>query len=290
MPPYKRQHYLPAGYLKNFSIDQTKCNRESWIWRFNATRVQAVPVVSQCSADYHYSRTQPEQTEAMFHKLEQRYCHCIDALKSGKNLSTQQYGDLLVTMFDLHLRNAAHLNRTGKEGIAAYNTRSRVFLNEILLGRSGSAVTREEIAVHIETHWHLRILLSSPNSIFMTSDHPSAWISLKARQTALHMVLLPLTPTYIAVAFDKRFVKIVDKLVTHDDMFTLNATQIENSVQNVYASVHLPEQELALVKKQLAGKPQESPCEVSENTWKLRLQGLSPENHFSFLRLIPPLF
>src|SRR5262245_28034290 len=101
MPPYKRQHYLPASYLKYFSADQTKCSRKSWIWRFDGHEQKLVPVESECFADYHYSRKNPAAAERGFHRFESCYCESIDSIRAGRELADVELGNLLVSMFDL---------------------------------------------------------------------------------------------------------------------------------------------------------------------------------------------
>lgn len=136
MPAYKRQHYLPVAYLKYFSIDQSACDRDSWVWRFDGRQQKRVPVESQCSSDYHYSKQDPQTAESIFSKLESRYCAALDKIRAGREPSELECGNLLICMFDFFIRNAVHQNHTGKEGIEAYQIRSRIFWNEIFLRKT----------------------------------------------------------------------------------------------------------------------------------------------------------
>lgn len=177
MPEYKKQHYLPACYLKYFSIDQGNCSRDSWIWRFDGKVPHQVPVVSQCSGDYHYSRERAAETEAMFGRMEAEYCRCVDRIKADRRLTEKEYGNLLLFMFDLNLRNNVHKNSTGKEGIAAYHIRSHTFLHQVLLCRKSGDSLKSDIIEHLRCFWTLRILtpqmvaLLSPPTIRRYGPH-----------------------------------------------------------------------------------------------------------------------
>lgn len=292
MPQYKRQHYLPSAYLKYFSADQSNCTRESSVWRFDGRTQRLVRVVSQCSEDYLYSMEKAAQTEKMFQRGEDAYCQCVDKLKTRQPLSGKDFGDLVLMMFDFHLCNAAHKNLTGKEGIDAYRLRNRIFVGKILLGREDGQITTADIADHMEKNWSVQIVSAMPNSMFITSDHPSVWTLVNTPSVEpkpdLHLVTLPLTPNCTAVAFDRRVLQIVSGQATSDDEGTLNIGQIENAERCVYASNPLTDAQMAVVQSHFARKTN-SPSEVRETTWKFPLQHLPAKHHFSFIRLNPPL-
>lgn len=292
MPQYKRQHYLPSAYLKYFSADQSNCTRESLVWRFDGQIQRLVPVVSQCLEKYLFSKDKAAQTEKMFQRGEEAYCQYVDKLRSRRPLTGKNHGDLIIMMFDFHLRNAAHKNLTGKEGIDAYNLRNRIFLGKILLGKGDGQITATDITHHIEQNWSIQIISATPNSVFITSDHPSVWTLVNTPPVEpkpdLHLVTLPLTPRYTAVAFNKRVLKIVGSQATSDDEGTLNVGQIENAEHCVYSSNPLSDAQMNVVRIHFARKTN-LPSEVSETTWKFPLQHLPAKHHFSFLRLNPPL-
>jgi hypothetical protein len=111
VPDYKRQHYLPAAYLKYFSVDQTQCNRDALVWRFDGEGQRLVPVKSQCHDDYFYSKEKAEEIEQTFGILESEYCECVDKIRAGEQLSEKQCGRLMLFMIDLFLRNDIHETR-----------------------------------------------------------------------------------------------------------------------------------------------------------------------------------
>ena len=283
---------MPASYLKYFSAEKQNCSRDSFVWRFDGRSSRLVPVQSQCSEDYFYSRTDAAKTEQMFQKTESHYCNCVDRIKTNDAVSGVDYGNLVIAMFDLHLRNRVHKNLTGKQRIDAYNLCSGIFVREILLGRKDRRATKEDMVEHIQNCWGVRILQIGGNSEFITSDHPSMWTSLKmpsdSSHARLHMVTLPLTPKHTAVAFDNRVFEIIDNSLSVNDEQTLNIGQVQNADQCVYTSGRLNDEQMEMMKIHFS-KNEPSPCEVQENSWKLALQYLPPEHHFSFMRMRPPL-
>jgi hypothetical protein len=153
MAEFKKQHYLPASYLKYFTDDATKRNRNSSVWRLDATTQRRVPVASQCHSDYFYSKTKAKEAESTFHPREEVYCKIVDEVSAGKELEVKRMGDLFLCMFDLHLRNAIHENRTKEEGFEAYGHRLNMFLFQMLISGDGKACSIEQIKQHITNNW-----------------------------------------------------------------------------------------------------------------------------------------
>src|SRR5260221_6773668 len=157
MAEYKRQHYLPAVYLKNFSTDQNNPNRRSKIWQFNGQRSILVCVQSQCFENYCYSKREAARTEKMFQELEQTYLQHLIEIRRGRPLDQKTAMMFLMLMFDLHIRNVAYENLTGLEGIHAYQGRF-LGLKSLLLTRHSDNPSDDEIITHLRRHWSLRVL------------------------------------------------------------------------------------------------------------------------------------
>src|SRR5690348_8794280 len=104
MSAYKDQHWLPTSYLKYFSVDQQKCDSKSFVRRFDGKALRYVPVRSQCSADYHYSKKEATEIEQIFQKREKLYCQIVDRIHVGQEISGGEMGDLFICMIDLYLR------------------------------------------------------------------------------------------------------------------------------------------------------------------------------------------
>jgi hypothetical protein len=287
MPAYKRQHFLPAAYLKYFSVDQTNCSRNSWIWRCGAGGQQQVRVESQCRADYHYSKKDPASTEQEFQKSETFYCICIDKIKQGQQLTDIEGGNLLVNMFDFYIRNAVHRNETGKEGIDAYRIRQNMFWNVMLVKMNG-VVSKRDIQEHIYQYWRLAFVRAKPPKVFIASDHPSAWTSINDDQPGLHLLTLPLTPALTAVAADRRLLEVIRGETTVEDCLTLNDAQIQNSVSSLYGSAAFGGNEVKEIMSHFSTKS-DPDCKVDSANWRLKIIGLRPEHYFSFVRPTPPV-
>ena len=178
MPAHKKQHYLPAVYLMRFSVDKVKPTRRSKIWRCDGARSHLVPVESQCFEDYHYSKANPSQTEQMFQQLEDIYAECIRKIQNRALPTTRDYFGLILMMFDLHIRTKAYGNFTGQEGIVAYRVRLTGLRRELILGKKEGNPSDAEVFAHLKQNWRVRILSSSPDTEFVTSDNPSAWFTL----------------------------------------------------------------------------------------------------------------
>lgn len=288
MPAYKRQHFLPAAYLKYFSTDQKNCNRESKVWRCDGKTARCVSVISQCFGDYFYSRDNAAEVEANFQISENLYCGCVDKIKANRPLTENEYGSLLIVMVDFHLRNAIHENQTGKEEIEAYRLRSRLFTQQILLGRTDDLITKQDIIAHVEKYWSMQILTVQPGNQIFTSDNPSVWHTFRKNKPGVHLITLPLTPFHVAVAFDRRVLQVEDDILTAEDQQTLNAGQIENASQAIYASKEFSANEILLL-DELFKQKSEAGCSVNEQTWSLSIKMVLPEFKLSFVHLNPPL-
>lgn len=289
MPEYKKQHYLPAAYLKYFSNNQAVCNRQSRVYRFDGSGQYLVSVASQCFENYFYSKEKAAETEMYFQRGENVYCECVDKIRSGRPINSNDGGNLLLMMFDFHLRNAAHKNLTGKEGIDAYLLRNRIFTGKLLLGRQDNNITLSDIVAHVSQHWSIQIV-SASSSLFITSDHPSVFTPINLTRPSLEIVTLPLTPKYTAVGFDKRSIQIIGDEANPEDEATLNAGQLANANRCIYGSNPTNAEGLATINNHFKNKKNDLLSEVSENAWKITLEYLPPEHHFSFMRLKPPLF
>ena len=77
MPPYKREHFLPCVYLKNFSPHGVHATRDSKVWRVDQKRCAFVSVDSQCAGDYLYSKENPKESEHEFQAIEDAYASAL---------------------------------------------------------------------------------------------------------------------------------------------------------------------------------------------------------------------
>jgi hypothetical protein len=177
MPPYKRQHWLPAVYLKNFSRNP-ELGRRAFVWRYDGKTMIEVAVESQCGANFFYSKEQAETAEKRFWQSETAYENCVKLIREKKPSSTVDYFSLIFTIFDFHARNAIYANNTGKEGLYAYELRMGLLIREMLLGRQEGDLDDVEVFQHLHKYWRVRVLAPSAGSGLMTSDNPALLFAL----------------------------------------------------------------------------------------------------------------
>lgn len=204
MPRYKRQHFLPCVYLKNFSADGARATRLSKVWRVDAKRSILVTVESQCSGDYLFSKTNAEKSEREFQAIEDGYAAAIAKIWSGGDPTVFEYFALMASVFDLYARNIVHENYTGREGGHAYQLRMVSLLNYLIVGnQSREALPETEIFSRLKQHWRVRLFKTPPGREILTSDHPVLCFNWGEGE-AIDFLLMAVTPTICAVVFDKR--------------------------------------------------------------------------------------
>ena len=294
MAEYKKQHYLPASYLSNFSDDPAKRDRKSFVWRFDGEKQIQVPVESQCYENFFYSKDNPKATEKSFHPRETAYCRITEELKKTGNIAVKSMGDLFLYMFDLNLRNANHKNKTEKDGFYAYQQRLNIFLTQMLLKIEPTKLNVEVVKSHITKNWRMEIVQAADDCGFVTSDNPSVFMTCTSKNPkphrAVEVIMLPLDPQHLALAFDRRFVGIdIKPKATQLDMKTLNLNQIQNAERCIFSDHKLDESELELCKLHFSHR-KKSPGYVDEKGWRLSTTYLIPDFHFKFMKLKPLLF
>jgi hypothetical protein len=294
MPEYKKQHYLPAAYLKYFSDDQAVCNRKSWFWRYDGKEPRRVPVETQCFADYFYSKKNAAESEQGFKRREVSYCSFVDELRAGKEPSRISHGDLFLNMADLHLRNAIHKNLTEDEGLEAYNVRLVLFFGRLLLGETEgeSSLDIGRIKKHLFDFWRMEIIPSPRDIEFVTSDNPSVFATckrpLRDGKPPLQLIFTPLDPHYVAVAFDRRCIAIRQQEATLADVAAFNLIQTQAAENCVYKASPFKDSDVLMLQK-IFGKRTKAVCEVTDEGWRSYLIHLPEESRFSFMQLTPPL-
>lgn len=291
---YKKQHYLPVSYLSNFSDNPAKRDRKSFVWRIDGEKQIRVPVESQCYENFFYSKDNPEETEKTFHIRETAYCRIAEELKKTGDIVERSMGDLFLYMFDLNLRNANHKNLTEKDGFYAYQQRLNIFLTQMLMKIEPTEFNVESIKAHITNNWRMEIVQAADGYTFVTSDNPSVFMTCTSENPkphkAVEIIMLPLDPQHLALAFDRRFVGIdIKPKVTVSDMITLNLNQIQNSERCIFSDREFDKTDLEQCKFHLSQR-KKSPGYLDEKGWRLSTIYLKPDFHFKFMKLKPPLF
>ncbi len=235
MPAYKRQHFLPCVYLKNFSPDGIRATRDSKVWRMDEARCACVPVKSQCAGDYLFSKQDPRKAEHEFQAIEEGYASALAKIWTEGEPTVFEYFALIFATFDLYTRNIAHENLTGLEGVQAYNLRTLTMLNRLVVGNyEAEALSPAELKAQLMRSWGVR-LFHTPVGEIVTSDHPALCFNW-GKTSAIDFILLPLTPTVCAVIFDKRTTRTKGSTLTVDDGATLFDALVTHCNSCIYAS------------------------------------------------------
>ena len=285
MPPYKKQHYLPAAYLKYFSADQNMISRKSWVWRHDVKSSVLVPIESQCAGDYFYTKEKAAESERHFGEFETIYCECVDRLKSEGKLDGSAGGKLLMLILHFHLRSDAWDNLTGKEELDAYKLRETTFLSKVMLGVNPEG---KDIISELNNNWVFDLKFSTRTGQFITSDNPSILITLGDHDPVPRLVFLPVTPGCIAMGFDRRFLQIRVGSITAEDEQLFNDFQIASARRCLYSCAEGPEETSDLIRMHFEHRKKPRGM-IDGINWDTTLLQFFPGRQFSFLRRTPPL-
>ncbi|OAM90390.1 DUF4238 domain-containing protein [Termitidicoccus mucosus] len=227
MPAYKRQHFLPCVYLKNFSPDGAKATRDSKVWRIDEKRTAFVPVKSQCAGDYLFSKIAAKKSENEFQAIEDGYAAAVAKIWSGGDPTVFEYFALIVAVLDLYARNISHENHTGHDGAHAYQLRTTSLLDRLIAGnQSRETLPQDEIYARLKRFWDVRLFLTPPGREIVTSDHPVLCFNW-GEGDAMDFLLMPVTPGACAAVFDKRTTHTSGHRLTESDgtnLFRFSAT------------------------------------------------------------------
>jgi hypothetical protein len=277
---YKKQHYLPAAYLKQFSADGIQATRKSKVCRTDAKRCLFVPVESQCAEDYHYSKSSAETVEKFFKSGEDLYAHIAKVARERKVPTTHDYFGLILMMFDLHLRSISYRNRTDQENYQAYLLRLAYLRAEVLTGKKGEIVSDAESMEHLTNFWRVRLLEAPADSELVTSDSPSIWCNWDIVDQP-HCVIMPVLPQFCAVAYDERFSR-VDGNLTERDTAKLNVWQVRHCEECIFSLSMPTAQQVSVFQGHMMNR---SPREnyTDSKSWNMHRVTLDGEVPFSFL-------
>ena len=280
-PKCKKQHYLPAVYLKQFSADGAKAKRSSLIWRFDQQRSVRVPVESQCAGDYFYSRRDSQGAEETFHGMEGAYGSIAQKIWSWRDSTQRDFFGLILMMLDLHCRNVCYANRTREENVHAYQVRIHCLRNEILMGENHGPVSDLELLKHMRAVWRVKLLGTTKGNELVTSDNPAHLFTLND-VGSLHFVVMPVTPFYCAVAFDSRFCRATGSNLTSADESALNLLQALNCWECLFTLSALSNGQQEFAREKWKGG-EKSLGYVDEREWSMTLKRQTDRDCFSFL-------
>lgn len=238
MSNYKRQHYLPSGYMKFFSNTGKPNGRKTHIYYSDATSSKCDRTVESLSCDdYHYSIGSARDVEKSFQQMENLYPPIVEKILQRKTLTTKDYYGIILTMVEYHARNPSYKNITNKENYAAYLAVSSGIMGEIFGELAANTVDMKKKFDFLKTNWEMKPIYLKDDK-FISSDHPSLLFSI---DDELAYIFLPISPCCGIVAVDKRKVQIIGDEANHDDNAMLNGLQAQRCVNYLYSDFDLSE-------------------------------------------------
>ena len=237
MAEYKKQHWLPIGYMKFFSITGNSEGRGSKIYYSNATESKIRKVEKLSFKNYHYSRIDPKGAEMSFHEMENDYPLIIEKILEGKDLKKKEYFGLILTMVDFHARNPSYENLTTEENYKAFEIVSMGLIGEIFKDSKGGGSNMSEMVKFLVKNWIIQPIFSRKEQFF-SSDHPSLLFSINDE---IAFIFLPINPHYGVVAVDIRKIQITGNEANEKDNGNLNALQAARCINYVYSDHDLSE-------------------------------------------------
>ena len=271
---YTRQHYLPAVYLQQFSVDGRWATRKSHIWRLDRERSKFVPVDSQCAPKHFYSRLDSQGAEATFHEIEGVYGQIAQKIWLRQQPSQKHYFGLILMMLDLHCRNITYENLTAKENLHAYKVRMHCMRD--LMGDPNAPLSNQQFL----ERWQVRLFENEDPSGLVTSDNPALFFTLD-ESSQLHLTIVPVTPSSCAVAFDSRFIQAAGNHLSVHDGSLLNHYQLNHSYECLFAPHEFSPEQQAFVRQQW--KDRNPLGYVDDKAWTPNLIRFPEGDPFSFL-------
>src|ERR1044072_1079638 len=244
--PPKLQHYLPAVYLKQFSPDAQNATRKSFLWRLGITTQAFVKVEDQCREAFYYSKVKPRQAENLFHEGEQLYGKALQQIWQGtQGTNARYYFGLIVMMMSLHLRNPAYQNLTGLDNFELYLGLEETFMAQVLMCDFPDAISQQDRWRVFSARWRL-IIRKTPGKIF-TSDNPAVCCAIDDSRD-VHFILLPVSPEFCAVAFDKRFLEIIGPMTT-EDLSKIQTLLVGTCLEALFSHRRFSDEEIDVLNK-----------------------------------------
>jgi Protein of unknown function (DUF4238) len=241
--PPQKQHYLPAIYLRQFSVDGRDSSRKSKIWRLNENAHKAVPVESQCHDRFFYSASDSLAAEKIFQAFEDMYARLVELIWKGRqNRTDKEYFGLILMIISLHLRNPAYEVRQHVARIDAYKLLEQQVVYHVLLPGSEEALKPEQLLAVVKRRWRVRLLSRLLGPTLVTSDNPSVWYTVNDSGDP-HFMVLPVTPECCAIAFNRDAITVEGSVLTKTDVEVLNQTQAKSMLKALYSSVAFCEQD-----------------------------------------------
>lgn len=275
--PPSKQHYLPAVYLKQFSVDGSDGRRRSKIWRLDRNICQLVTVEDQCRERFYNSEAEPAKAEKLFQNYENLYAQLACKIWAGEEAgSAHNYFGLIAFMLSLHFRNPSYKNLTKDERIVVYVNLEGEFLLQILgVVVDPNHPSREHLEMFTKC-WGVR-LMRAIEDFLVTSDNPA---QIFHQEGIPRLITLPITPQCCAVAFDRRaFASVWSQELSKQDIERLNRLQVHSCVNALFSAAQQTTEDVQMVRG-VWTKRNPPPGFVSDEDWRSNYRGIEP---FEFL-------
>ncbi len=258
MPPKKKQHYVPAFYLKN-SASSTSGKSINIFNIRNRRSILNGNLRNQCYGEYFYGKD--GRLEEGFAELDGRAAHLIKQILATDKLPIPKSDDhvLLLVYTILQRARTQHAVETYEEAEAKFETvlptpelkewyrRNRKPMESVILPLRSSLRI-----VPVALDLGLRLLINRTAVEFITSDNPvilhnqycaeERSLSSTGWASSGLQVVLPISPTRCIFMYDQRIYKVGDRradvtgIAGQSDVGLLNEMQLLNALENVYYS------------------------------------------------------
>jgi uncharacterized protein DUF4238 len=270
---------LPAVYLKQFSPDGRAATRKSFLWRLGKQRQAFVKVEDQCREAFHYSKANARRVEMLFQEGESLYGKAMQQIWRGAEATKRQYFGLIIMMMSLHLRSPAYKNLAKWDNFEVYLGLEETFMRQVLMADFADARTQEDRLERFSEIWRVTIM-RTPDETF-TSDNPALCCAIN-ESSHLHLILLPVTPAFCAVAFDKRRVEIIGPMTT-EDLSEIQTLLAGTSIEALFSHQRFSKEESQALNK-FRSKQKRPEGSVEGTHWTPNF--LTLKRPFGFLRFV----
>lgn len=256
MPSFKNQHFVPQCYLRSFSLQKDIKAKSINLFNLKSKKLfENAPIKNQCSKDYFYGKDL--KIEKALHEYEGSYANLLQAILQNPayRLSEKDNKCLINFWFIQYIRTEYHI----KESLQSFqrfvedNELQEHVDNTILNQFETTKMIMKNMNIGFEILNDLTcILIKNYTKVpFITSDNPSILTNryyfkkklLKYFSFGLNsmgtLLILPLSPEYCFVAYDKKVYSIHHnkntlKIKRDRDIEIINQFQIINCNYNIY--------------------------------------------------------
>ncbi|MCC6651674.1 MAG: DUF4238 domain-containing protein [Candidatus Eisenbacteria bacterium] len=240
-----KQHFLPAGFLKNFSASPS-AGREAPVWAFDGQRSFQTAVKNVCVEGDFYTFDR-EQEFNVHGELETGLFDVLPKLLDGDRTDRVLVSMLFHACY-LHIRGREFENASGVARLNAIQTHGVTFICRHVLRMSleeqplGRATARLMVSTAL-TDFHFEVVradTSSGDTDLYCSDNP---VAIFTRDGRPDLLVLPLTATQLFVAARASAFETRGNKYDETDAAWANSAQCYFTHRQVFSRHEMPEQD-----------------------------------------------